>query len=208
MSPAPSVRAAAWALALGLTCCLGTSRPSRFYTLQPVEVRERPPPIAPELTLAVGPVELPDYIDRPQIVTRSGSNELLIAEFERWGGALDRQIDGALVRALREPLAPRAISVVPQRSVIRSATPYRVAVSVTRFDGTPGQSVVLQARWELRVRREGKEDSLEVRDESVVEGIEGSGYDALVAAMQRAVVRLGQQMAEGLVASRQLARTP
>jgi len=202
------IPAAAWALALGLTCCLGTSRPARFYTLQPLDAAGGPAPTSPETTLAVGPVELPDYIDRPQIVTRSGSNELVIAEFERWGGALDRQIDGALVGALRGRLAPSAIAVVPQRSVVRPGTPYRVLVSVTRFDGAPGQSVILQARWELRVRKDGKEESLGVRDQSVVETVEGSDYDALVAAMQRAVVRLGQQMGDGLLASRQLARTP
>lgn len=208
MIRARHLRPAGWGLALALTCCLGTSRPSRFYTLQPLDVTEGHGPTAPETTVAVGPVELPDYLERPQIVTRSGSNEILIAEFDRWGGALDQQIDAALVTTLTERLGPSGISVVPQRSVIRSGTPVRVAVSVTRFDGTPGQSVVLQARWELRVRKDGKEESLGIRDESVVEAVEGSGYDALVAAMQRAVVRIGQHMGDGLVASRQLARTP
>ena len=195
------------ALSLALAGCLGTSRPSRFYTLEPLQVGDSPGATATDATLAVGPVELPDYVDRPQIVTRSGTNELVIAEFERWGGSLDRQISGSLVATLRDRLAPRQIAVVPLKSAVLSSRPaYRMTVSVSRFDGVPGQSVVLQARWELCTQGGGKEESLGVKEASVTEQIDGSGYDALVAAMQRALVRLGQQMADGVVAANQVAR--
>ena len=196
-------------MSLALTGCFGTSRPSRFYTLEPLQVRDGPGSTAAEVTLAVGPVELPDYVDRPQIVTRSGTNELVIAEFERWGGSLDRQITGSLVATLRDRLAPRQIAVVPWKSAVQSSgTPYRVTVSVSRFDGVPGHAVVLQARWELCMRSGGKEESLGAKEASVTEHIDGSDYDALVAAMERALVRLGQQMADGIVAARQVAKVP
>jgi uncharacterized lipoprotein YmbA len=201
----PPLRACAMSLALA--SCFGTSRPSRFYTLEPLEIRDGPGSTATEATLAVGPVELPDYVDRPQIVTRSGSNELVIAEFERWGGSLDKQISGSLVATLRDRLAPQQIAVVPWRSAVQSSgTPYRVTVSLSRFDGVLGQSVVLQARWELSAQSGGKEESFGVKEASVTEQIDGPGYDALVAAMQRALVRLGQQMAASVVAARQAAR--
>ena len=146
----------AWMMALALTGCFGTSRPSRFYTLEPLQVREGPGSPTPEVTLAVGPVELPDYVDRPQIVTCSGNNELFISEFERWGGSLEKQISGSLVATLGDRLASRRIAVVPWRSaVLSSGTPDRVTVSVSRFDGVPGHSVVLQARWELRTQSGG-----------------------------------------------------
>ena len=199
----------ACAMTLALAGCLGTSRPSRFYTLEPLQVRNGPGSTPTEATLAVGPVELPDYVDRPQIVTRSGTNEVVIAEFERWGGSLDRQISGSLVATLRDRLAPRQIAVVPWKSaVLSSGTPYRVTVSVSRFDGVLGHSVVLQARWELCTRSGGKEESLGAKEASVTEHIDGSDYDALVAAMERALVRLGQQMADGIVAARQVAKVP
>ncbi len=197
----------ACAMFLALAGCLGTSRSSRFYTLEPLQVGDGPGATATDATLAVGPVELPDYVDRPQIVTRSGTNELVIAEFERWGGSLDRQISGSLVATLRDRLAPRQIAVVPLKSAVLSSRPaYRMTVSVSRFDGVPGQSVVLQARWELCTQGGGKEESLGVKEASVTEQIDGSGYDALVAAMQRALVRLGEQMADGVVAANQVAR--
>ena len=196
-------------MSLALTGCFGTSRPPRFYTLEPLQVRDGPGATAADVTLAVGPVELPDYVDRPQIVTRSGNNQLVIAEFERWGGSLEKQINGSLVATLRDRLAPRRIAVVPWKSaVLSSGTPDRVTVSVSRFDGVPGHSVVLQARWELRTQSGGKEELLAVKEASVTEQIDGPDYDALVAAMQRALVRLGEQMADGISAAKQVGRAP
>ncbi|HET9155399.1 MAG TPA: PqiC family protein [Myxococcaceae bacterium] len=199
----------ACALSLALAGCFGTSRPPRFYTLEPLQVPEGPGATSAELTLAVGPVELPDYVDRPQIVTRSGNNELVIAEFERWGGSLEKQISGSLVATLGDRLASRQIAVVPWRSaVLSSGTPDRVRISVSRFDGVPGHSVVLQARWELCTQSGGKEESLLVKEASVTEQIDGPDYAALVAAMQRALVRLGGQVADSVVAAKQVARAP
>ena len=194
----PVVLLCAASLAAG---CVGSSRPSKFYTLAPAEVRDGAVPAAADATLAVGPVELPDYLDRKQIVTRAGATELVVADFDRWGGALDREITAALVSTLEGRLAARNMRVVPWRSV--GLTPvgsgYRAAVTLSRFDGTLGQSVVLQGRWELFAQRGGK--PIAVTDATITEKIDGEGYDALVAAMQRALARFGQQMADTVVAS-------
>ena len=190
-----------------ITGCLGSSRPSRFYTLAPLQVRDDASSIAVDETLAIGPVEVPDYVDRQQIVTRTGANELVVAEFDRWGASLENEVSGSLVATLRERLGSKSIAVAPWRSGVLSGGPtYRAAVSVSRFDGTPGQSVVLQSRWELIARGGGTEQSLGVRETTISEKIEGEGYDALVAAMQRALVRFGQQMADSIAATTQMAK--
>ncbi len=198
------------AISLALTSCLGSSRPDRFYTLALLQVRDGPAPTATDATLAIGPIEIPDYVDRLQIVTRTGANELVVAEFDRWGGSLESEISGSLVATLRDRLASQQIAVEPWRSAILSGVgaTYRAAVSISRFDGIPGQSVVLQGRWELIAQSGGKEESLGVREASVTEKIDADGYDALVAAMQRAVVRFGQQMADTVVAATQMAKAP
>ncbi len=193
-----------------LAGCLGSSRPSRFYTLAPLQVRDGPASTATDATLAIGPVEIPDYVDRQQIVTRTGANELVVAEFDRWGSSLDNQITGSLVATLRDRLTSQQIAVAPWRSAILSGVgaTYRAPVSVSRFDGIPGQSVVLQGRWELIAQSGGKEESLGVREATVTEPIDAPGYDALVAAMQRALVRFAQQMADSVIAAAQMAKAP
>jgi len=172
----------ACAMSLALAGCLGSSRPSRFYTLAPLQIRNGQGGTPPEATLAIGPVEIPESIDRPQIVTRTGAN-------------------------VRDRLASQQIAVAPWRSAILSGVgpSYRAAVSVSRFDGIPGQSVVLQGRWEL-IGQGG--ESLGVREATVTEKIDGAGYDALVAAMQKVLVRFGQQMADSVVATTQTAKAP
>jgi uncharacterized lipoprotein YmbA len=199
----------ACAVSLALVGCLGSSRPARFYTLAPLQVRDGPVSPATDATLAVGPVEIPHYVDRPQIVTRTGANELVVAEFDRWGSSLDDQFAGSLVATLAERLAPQQVAVVPWRSAtISGGATYRVAVSISRFDGVPGQSVVLQGRWELIAQSGGKEESLGVREASMMEQIDGPGYEALVAAMQRVLVRFGQQMGDSVAATKQMAKVP
>jgi len=199
----------ACAMFLALTGCLGSSRESRFYTLAPLQVRDGPASSPTDATLAVGPLEIPDYVDRQQIVTRTGANELVVAEFDRWGGSLDNQITASLVATLRDRLASQQIAVAPWRSALLSGgAAYRVVVSVSRFDGIPGQSVVLEGRWELTAQSGGKEESLGMREATVTEKIDGAGYDALVAAMQRALVRFGQQMADTVAAAKQMAKAP
>lgn len=196
-------------LLFALAGCLGSSRPARFYTLAPLQVRDVPSSTATDATLAIGPVELPDYVDRPQIVSRTGANELVVAEFDRWGGSLESEITGSLLATLRDRLASEQITVAPWRSAILAGRAmYRAAVSVSRFDGIPGQSVVLQGRWELFAQSGGKEESLGVREAGLTEKVEGAGYDALVAAMQRALVRFGQQMADAVATARQMAKAP
>src|SRR5262249_36013635 len=155
-----------------------------------------------------GPVEIPDSIDRQQIVTRTGANELVVAEFDRWGSSLDSQISSSLVATLGARLAPEQIAVAPWRSAIFSGcATWRAAGRVARLDGGPGQAVVLQGRWELIAQSGGKQQSLGVREATVTEKIEGAGYEAVVAAMQRALVRFGQQMADAVATAPQLAQS-
>jgi uncharacterized lipoprotein YmbA len=195
-------------LPLALMACLGSSRPARFYTLAPLQIRDDAASTAADATLAIGPVEIPDSIDRGQIVTRTGANEIVVAEFDRWGSSLDGQITSSLVATLGDRLRSQQIAVAPWRSAVlpsRGAT-WRAAVSVSRFDGIPGESVILQARWELIVQSDGKQESLGVREATLTEKIDGAGYDALVAAMQRALLRLGQRMGDSVAAAAQVAK--
>jgi uncharacterized lipoprotein YmbA len=192
---------------VALAGCVGSSRPSRFYTLSPLDaVDGAAPPLAAAdapraaATLAVGPVEIPDYLDRQQIVTRTGTNGLVLGDFDRWGGTLDREITRSLVATLEHRLAPRSIAVVPWRSTRLGSAPaeYRAAVRISRFEGVLGRSVVLRGEWELTTRAG---DALAARETTVTEAVAGDGYDALVAAMQRALVRFGEEMTASLAAN-------
>ncbi|MRR57282.1 MAG: membrane integrity-associated transporter subunit PqiC [Deltaproteobacteria bacterium] len=182
--------------------CFGTSPSARFYTLTPRESRGISAVEGLDMVVRVGPVSIPSYIDRRQIVTRNGRNQIEIAEYERWGGPIDDEILRLLVNNLSGSTATKGISVVPWRSVTMAdaATIYRIPVSIDRFDGVPGESVLLSAFWAVVSIKDKQENVLVARQSMIREAVDGKGYDALVAAMGRAVERLGNEIADSVTA--------
>ncbi|MEJ2613246.1 MAG: ABC-type transport auxiliary lipoprotein family protein [Candidatus Thiodiazotropha sp.] len=45
-----------------------------------------------DITVGIGSVEIPEYLDRPQIVTLKGPHRLHLAEFHRWAGRLNNEM--------------------------------------------------------------------------------------------------------------------
>ena len=68
----------------------GSSPVTHFYTLNPAAAEPAAAGAGAMAVyiVAVGAVSLPDGVDRPQIVLRTGGNRVSFSEFERWGGAL------------------------------------------------------------------------------------------------------------------------
>ena len=190
-------------------CCLfvagcvgGTSNPSRHYTLNPLE----PGPgavAAPVVSvLTVGPVVIPEYLDRPQIVTRSGSNELILNEFNRWGEDLDKEVSQLIVTDLSERLGAGGIAVFAWRAVPLTTVKnvYRVAVDFSRFDGTPGKDIVLKATWRLFRKQGGGEEQVLAKEVVLVEAVSGNSYEDLVAAMAKGLRRFTALMSDAIAA--------
>ena len=72
------------------------SPPSRFYVLSPVASDTTAPPTVSAPAIGVGPVELPDYLGRPEIVVRSGAYELRYNETQRWAETLRDNVTSVL----------------------------------------------------------------------------------------------------------------
>jgi uncharacterized lipoprotein YmbA len=189
-------------IAFGLTAmlsgCFGTSAPTRFYTLSPQEKTGRSNTPGLKTVVTVGPVQIPGYLDRRQIVTRTGQNEIVLAEFDHWGSAFDAEIMDALIADISARLAPAKVAVLPWRSTRPTGlhTAYRIPVIITRFEGTRGETVVLNATWTVLMTEEGQEKNLFARESTITEEVKGKSYGDLVAAMERAVGKLGTEIAD------------
>lgn len=180
-----------------LGACGGSSSGARFYTLTslgfPGEAGEAVADSRSAI-VRIGPVEIPDYLDRPQIVTRTAVNELSLGDFDLWGGSLRTDIERVFVENLSVLLAKDHISVVGWKS--RYPTVGSVPVWLDRFDAVPGDTVVLRARWGIH-GKDGK--MLEVpRDMMVTKPVKGFGYSHVVAAMSDALADLSRNMAAGI----------
>src|SRR4030095_4958602 len=145
---------------LGLSGCQGSTPPTHFYLIPPLTSGDTSWPASAgqrEVTLAVGPVMVPPYLDRPQIVTRTSRAKLTLADFEQWAGPLADTIAWALSAGLARLIPTERVVLYPWP---RNIDPnYQISVEVLQFERGPGSQVVLVARWSL-LDRDGKELAL------------------------------------------------
>ncbi|QCP51731.1 membrane integrity-associated transporter subunit PqiC [Trinickia violacea] len=164
-----------------------TSPASRFYTLSPVQVAEPRPSVKP-IAISIGPVTVPELVDRPQIVSTIDANRVSIDEFARWADPLKRQIARTLAADLMQLMPGSIASAFPQRA---SDNSYRVSVDVQRFDSPTSGDVTLAVIWSVRPPKGNA-----VEGHSIVrEAVSGSGYDALIRAHSRALASVAKDIA-------------
>lgn len=177
-----------------------SSPPSRFYILSPLPSfgAERQE-LANErcLAIAIGPVELSAYLDRPQIVTRLSPNELKLAEFDKWAEPLKDNFSRVLAENLSALLCVDAIVEFPRRG--QTPIDYRVEVDVILLDGNLGGNASLVARWTVYAEDKGK--VLLTRKSGFSEAIGAQDYEALVSAQSRMIAALSQEIGDAIRAS-------
>jgi len=180
-------------LMLFLAACL-TAQKDRFYTLNASESSTAPASgAASGYTVAVGPVTVPEIVDRPQIVVGVAPNEVTLYEQHRWAAPLQSDIARVIVANLAQQLGTARVWSAP--AAARPTADYQVLVDVRRFDSIPGEAVVVDALWLIRPAT-GSDAKL---GRSLVrEPTSGSGIDALVAAHSRALTRVSQDIATAL----------
>jgi len=185
------------ALAILLGGCFGTSRNAKFYTLAPVAGEEANPSGdagAGGRTVGLGPILLPPYLDRPQIVTRVNASEVRFDEFHRWAAPVDEQVREVLLENLSTLLRGDRVVPYPWKGTI--SLDCRVEIDVSRFDGNPGDAVTLETRWRVLDRDGG--EVLQTRTSVIRVPVAGMAYADLVAAKSRALAELSREIAKAL----------
>jgi len=180
------------ALVICLSACAGKSASSKFYVLSPLPQSKLSG--ADGTTIGVFPVSMPDYLDRPQIVTRVSENEIKLDEFSRWAEPLKESFYTALVDNLSTLLNQEKI--IKTSHNLGTPTTLQVGVEVLQFDGALGGDVVLSVKWGLFGER-GK-NVLIAKRSSFKEPTGAATYEAFVAAQSRAVAALSREIAEAI----------
>lgn len=180
---------------LGALAGCASSPPVGWHSLVPAAASA--PAAAPRGTLAtlsVGPVTVPDEVDRPQLVVRRDGVPALI-EDERWSEPLKSQLPRALALGLaqRQP----ALLVVSTAGASVAVPDRRLVVDVQRFE-LQRERVVLRAVWVLRptAARDTSPPAPQLFEAAVP--VEGGGNAAMVAAMRAALDQLVVQISRAL----------
>ena len=143
-------------------------------------------------SVAIVQVKLPELLDRPQLVTRSGGNRVQISEQQRWAEPLRNEIPRVLASDLGRLLDSSRIAALPV-DVQRFAADFRVQLDVQRLDAVEGQGADIDLLWFL----ESRQGQVSVGRSTLREPLAATGGDpaALVAAVRRALGRVAAEIA-------------
>ena len=147
-----------------------------------------------DLILGIGPVTVPEYLRRPQLVTRSTGNRLVLAEFDRWAEPIETNFARVLAENLSVLLSTDGLVMHPWRQAAN--IDYQVIVTVVQLEGTLGGDTKLHARWEV-VGPDG-ENILPMRATRVTVPPTGPTYEALAASVSQAVEQLSRRIAASI----------
>jgi uncharacterized lipoprotein YmbA len=186
--------ALAAAFLLGIGACFGGGPKPSFYTLSAAAGPAAGAPIAskPTLGLAVGPIEFPRYLDRPEIVARDGSYELVVMDAHRWGGTMRTDILRVVADDLGRLLGTPRVVVYPNEA--RFKADYRVLLDVLEFERIASGNVVLRVRWTIASISDGT--AVAVEESRIEQPVASSSVADLVAAESTALGTVTRTIAE------------
>lgn len=184
-----------WLVSITLTAALlaGCSRSPRvmFYTLDISGTAESTPFMGE--SVSIGPVTLPDLLDRAQLVVRTSANNVAILESHRWAESLKSEIPRVIAGNLSGMIKPARVATWQQNSGLDAR--YRILIDIQRLELTEGKGVVLEALWTIRTA-----DGVVVKSgrSEVNQTVATSGYAALVAAQSQSLTAVSRDLAVAL----------
>jgi hypothetical protein len=171
----------------------GTSPEMRYYALSADASAERSTALPSDTArrVAITKVNIPDLLDRPQLVLRSGGNAIEVLEYDRWAAPLAE----ALRRVLAADLSARlgAAAVVDPGLPASVQADRSIAVSVLDFDSERAGHCVVEASWSISDASSGATQTFTTRHSVAAEG---PAAKDIVAAMNLLVNRLANDIAE------------
>ena len=175
----------------GVAACVSLTPqpdPSRFFVLTATV----PAPATRQagMVLGVGPVTLPGYLRRTQVVTREGEAQVRISENDRWAEAFPAMATRVLTEDLVASLgAERGASYPWPRTLAPSPV---VEVDFARFERDTSGAALLEASWRMR-----RGASSRPGHSRITEPAHGPGMAESAAALSRALGRLAEEITAG-----------
>ena len=176
----------------------GTSPPSAYYTLDDANF-EYSQDADTAIILGIGPIRVPEYLERPQIVTRGDNSELLIDDFHRWAEPI--------VDAQHRIIAGNVDALLDD--VIVVSYPYRAVTSyeaklvgrISRFDMDADGVTRLAVFWTVAFG----DDELLIRPRRstyTIQGGDPSDPNSVAEAMSAALTQFSRDIADAFAAAR------
>jgi hypothetical protein len=175
-------------------CVLKRSKDSQVFVLEPLAARgaTAAAPAAPVAVVGVLPVEVPGWIDRPQVTSRVAGSQVTADEFSRWGEPV--------VRGIQRVVAENLAALLPSRRIVKAPwagyepVVHKLALTITELSRQADGSVLLEARW--AVIGDGRATLVQRR--SSHRSPAGPGAPGTVEGSSQALEALSREIAETL----------
>jgi uncharacterized lipoprotein YmbA len=188
-------------LALGLSGCISlpnspSSPTSRFYMLSAVNETQASKKIniTPGVIIGVGPVKLPEYLDRPQMVITEKQGILKFDEFDRWGESLDKGIARLMRENLTVMLPNAKLTLYPWNPSM--AVKYQVVTEVVQLDSELDKDMIFVVQWTVIDAQSSK--AVVIKRSEFRQPILPQNYSGLVKVLSASCASLSSQIAEAL----------
>jgi uncharacterized protein len=176
--------------------CLSPRRDdSKFFVLSPVGA-DPASAGSRQILVGLGPIKIPAYLDRQEVVTRVAPNRLELSHQDRWAEPLDSDFTRVLAQNLSTDLGTQRITFYPWYNT--TLVDYQIKVNVYRFESDKDGKVDLTAHWQVL---NGAGKLLIVRDSTYTETAKPGDTSDSAAAMSRALGRLSREIASAIEAT-------
>lgn len=178
-------------IAIALAACGGSPVKENFYTLSGPQA-PMPAAVAAPPSVFVGPVTVPEAVDRLPMVLRTAANQVEISDAHRWAEPLKAAIPRVLAETLMREMA------TPNVRYTRAGSPldvdFRVAVEVQRFESSLAQGATVDALWTVTPRQGTSRSGRS----TVSEPAASADPAGVAAAHSRALERVGRDIAAAI----------
>ncbi|WP_233233901.1 membrane integrity-associated transporter subunit PqiC [Bordetella sp. LUAb4] len=187
----PSMTVAAVSLSIALSACTSTP-PAQFYTLNAQTPQANVQATTP-MRIVIDSVSVPELVDRPQFVLRTGPAQVRIDEFSRWAEPLKEQIARVLAADLAQSFPGALVSTSARWD--EHGPSYRVSVEIQTFESVPGNTATIAALWTIRASTSGNANSGRTVAQKPVSA---PNHDALVDAHSQALMDVSADIARAI----------
>ncbi len=153
-------------------------------------------PTSSSPAVAIARPSLPPYLERSELITRTGDGRLEIHEKDLWSEPLDGAISRVVADNLRRLTG--STNIQPAGNFITRDYTYLVEIRIERFDPLPDGSLLLECTWKLQPIAGGDASPKVFRTTVPVASSATKNQSSRIPAMNEALALLSRAIAKSL----------
>ena len=131
---------------------VGDSQPTQFYVMSEADsafLASKRVQLSPQLRLGVGPISIPGYANRAQIVTIGRGAQLKVSDLDHWAEPIQDNIERILVGNLSALISPQQVYPYPVDFHPGSSS-LQMTVEIRDIIQTETGMIRLTASWNIK----------------------------------------------------------